>query len=218
MIIFCVGEVFRDRHGDDAPLVSRRVRWRICLAVGIVVVLVSGGIVTWVSVAFHYLHAPPLECSCGLVWASPDDVRETNTDAVGHTQISVPARHGAWQAFYVEFYNPSTVTQTVLGLTDGELTGWQPRLAVARGRGGLDPSVFHGLPISSASGPVAIPPHSEGVLRYSVHETQCLAEGQTQYWTGTLVRVRVGAYTRTEDVDFGTNGMAIVGTGTPPRR
>jgi hypothetical protein len=195
-----------------APVRPRRTRRRLWTALAAVAVLLAGGIVTWMSVAVHYFHAPALKCACGLVWAVPDGDREKDTEAVGHTQISVPARHGAWQAFYVEVTNPSSVTQTVLGLTGGELSGWQPRLAIARGDE-LDAATFHDLPISSRSGPVSIPPNTEAVLRYSVHETQCLARNQVQMWTATVVRVRVGAYTRTEVIDFAGHGMAIVGTG-----
>jgi hypothetical protein len=161
----------------------------------------------------RYRSAPSLQCACGLAWVGPYDMRDTITEAVGYRQDSVPARYGAWQAFTVEFYNPSAVTQTVLGLTADELTGWAPRLAVTRIETLNVQAATAALEQAPAS--ASIPPHTEGLLKYSVHELQCLSKGQVQYWTGIALRVRVGAFTRTEHVDFPHSGMAITGTGAP---
>jgi hypothetical protein len=192
----------------DLGAARRRIRISLVVIGAVVVLLLTGGGIAWRELDAHYRGAPSLVCSCGLVWASGEHTR--NSEAVGHFQYSALARPGARQAFYVDFYNPSSVTQTILGLTDGELTGWRPRLAVSAQDVLHSPLSYDQL--SYRAGPVAIPPHAERVLRYSVLEAQCMEKGSVQFWTATVVRVRVGAYTRVEAIDFGGNGMAIVGT------
>src|SRR5262249_56594314 len=91
------------------------------------VAAVVTGIVTGYLV--FYLAAGSLEVGPQSEWWYPQDAaRQVITTADGATQNTVPIRSGQRQGFEVGIYNPTDVTQTVLGSsrrtgTRAELTG-----------------------------------------------------------------------------------------------
>jgi hypothetical protein len=82
---------------------------------GATVVLVAGGIITAVAVSFHYLHAPVLD-AFGFGWLPPDTRQDHQIQAGPYSAEVTPARPGHAQTFSVDVENPSSVTQTILGL------------------------------------------------------------------------------------------------------
>lgn len=165
-----------------------------------VVVLLIGGAVTAVVGARHYSEAPQLECSCGLVWAAPDDVHEQVTS----DQMAVFAARRR-QAFKVLIVNPSTVTQTVLALASNQGLGIRPALLMGPGN---PTKGFVGASVSRR--PLTLKPNQLGVLQVELGRI-CLQKGTSEAWGDVAVRVRVGAFVRTETIDFGGTSMALDG-------
>jgi hypothetical protein len=195
----------------DAPPQPTRRRWtarRLVALIAAIVVVAAGAITTTVLVR-HYRNAPILECQCSLVWDAVDVNHEKDSSAAGYTQATVPARPNTRQAFYVGIFNPSKVTQTILGLPRDESgTIYRPRIGVSTRR--LEGTKLVETQLHYAPGPVSLAPDQEAVLRFSLHAT-CIEPGGTVYWTDLDLRVRVGAFIRTESVDLAHTAMAISG-------
>jgi hypothetical protein len=179
---------------------SRRPRWWLWSAL-IAVVLTCLTTASVVAVR-HYRYAPALRCA----WAGATPGSVSNSHADGHSQMTVAAT-GARQAFLVDIVNDSSVTQTILGLADpGGPSVYRPTL-----QAGLEAPTQGMTQAHYASGPLAVPPHGRAALRFSFRSV-CVAEGGTVYWDALKLRVRVGAFTRTESVSFGGTAMAVRGT------
>lgn len=189
----------------DAPVErGRKSRWVWTAVVAIVLACLASASVAAVR---HYRYAPTLRCACGLAWAGADAGNAHDSQADGHDQMTVPATGGR-QAFLVEIINDSSVTQTILGLSgqDGP-TAYRPTLQVARENGSQGMTQVH-----YSSAPLAVPPHGLAALRFSFRSV-CLAPQGTLYWDALKLRVRVGAFTRTESLGFDNIAMAVRGTG-----
>jgi hypothetical protein len=101
----------------------------------------------------------------------------------------------------------SSVTQTILGLPEQQrMTVYRPSL-----QAGPETPTEGMTQVRYASGPLTVPPHGRAALRFSFASV-CLAAGGTLYWDALRLRVRVGAFTRTESVSFGDMAMAVRGT------
>lgn len=190
------------------PVAPRaRRRWRLWTLVASALIVVATA-VALTAVALHYIRAAGLE-SNGIGWLDSTKVRYV--EAAGYTQLTVDARPAERQSFYVEISNPSSVTQTILGLPgDPENTRDHPELSVSQ-------TPTSGTTVTAERAvyddvPVAIPPGASRYLRYTFLNRDCMLRGQTDYWRAIDIRVRVGVFTRTETIDFGRNAMAVVGT------
>jgi hypothetical protein len=176
---------------------ARRGPFRKLVALLAAAVLVVGGAITATAVSFHYLHAAPLECACGLDWAVPHGVPRQEVQIGSHSGTEIKPAGGQRVAFEILVANWSSVTQTVLGTPHDALTSLRARLEVARVPGDVGDGRFRGY----RAPPATIPPNGSIYLRYSFF-APCAEIGTTLSWDGLDLRVRVGAFTRTEYVDF----------------
>jgi hypothetical protein len=202
---WCNAHVVETAVVPEAPAGRRRrSRWRLWTALAAVALVCAAAVVT--TAVRHYRYAPALRCACSFAWAGADAGRITNSQADAHEQMTVPAT-GARQAFLVEIVNDSSVTQTILGLPEEQrMTVYRPSLqaGLQTGSQGLDE-------VHYSATPLAIPPHGQAALRYSF-DSVCLARAATLFWDQLALRVRVGAFTRTESVDLADTAMAVRGT------
>jgi len=153
-----------------------------------------------------YLSAGSLEEGPQSVWWYPQDAaRQVITTADGATQITVPIRSRQRQGFEIGLYNPTDVTQTVLGAPD--IPGLGPNSPAAQtaqvavsvpnrdiNGGGTSRSVRFTLP-------AVIRPHELRLLRLTWVSDICLEErGAASVMDQISLRVRVGWFTRTENI------------------
>lgn len=201
-----------------APQQRRRRRWKVWTVLAAVLVLLAGGAITAVAVSFHYLHAPGLEAVGSVGWLPPDDRRTRLVQDEylydGYDVLVIPARPKQWQTFSVQVHNPSSVTQTILGQAGGSGATAEPeRLTVST------TSTATGDPMRAdyAPEPVGIPPDGTRTVRLSHYPGGCWiwghGNGRGEIFTYLLLRVRVGAFTRTERIDFRGQALELRGTG-----
>lgn len=184
------------------PPRSRRRRWRIVALVAAVVIVV-GGVVTAVSIVDHYRDAPVL-ASDGGGWLPPDNAHARDVRA-GPVDASIAApRPGHPQTFEIEVLNPSSVTQTIVGLAfSNEGLAEPDHLAISA----VDTAVGDPSRVRYTTGPVSIRPNGVRTLRYTHDTANDWAPCRAEYWTDLYLRVRVGWFTRTEKVSL--NSLVI---------
>lgn len=188
----------------DEP-VTRRTKWRRRVGLVVVALLVAGGLTTYLSLRAHYRDAVPLSCACGLTWAEPDSANMRSVRAGPWNADVVPARPGHVQAFEVEIINRSSVTQTIVGSEhdDGQ-TAEPVDVTFARPTG----SVFADQDSKSASEftrkTAVLPPGGVRWMRYAIHTAprDLWSSGRSESFTALDVKVRIGAWTRWEQIDF----------------
>jgi hypothetical protein len=148
-----------------------------------------------------YLAAGPLEVGPQSMWWYPQDsAQEVMTTADGATQITVPIRSGQRQGFAIGIYNPTDVTQTIVGPGGGSVS---PAALTAQvtvnvpnrniDNGGTSRTVRFALP-------GVIPPHQIRLLRVLWISDICLDKGAASVMDQISLRVRVGWFTRTEQI------------------
>jgi hypothetical protein len=190
-----------------------RRRWLV--VAGVLTLLLAGG-VTALMIANRYLDAPALTTDGGG-WLPPDNEHPRFVHAGPYTASIASARPGHAQTFELDLINDSSVSQTVLGLTDGKtladprMTGEPEHLRISTKSawpesGGL----------TYTSHPVTIPPRAVYKLRLT-HDTSTRGwrngDCRTESWTSLSLRVRVGIFTRTEKLDFGSLSLELRGNG-----
>ena len=205
----------RDSVDAAPPQPKRKRRWKLWVVLGALLALIAGSVITAVAVSFHYLHAPGLH-AFGFGWLPPDNQHYRNVRAGPYSAEVVPARPGHAQRFSVEVENPSSVTQTILGLAyDTSQTAEPEQLTVST----VDTGTGDEMLAHYTSKPVSIPPHGVRTLRLTRHTAGCSLWGQansrSEYYTEIDLRVRVGWFTRTERVSFGNNVLELRGTSPP---
>ncbi len=199
-----------------AELRSRKRRgWRFFTILAAILTVAAAGAISGSVLVAHYAGAAPLRCACGLGWAPPDNLNVRMSSAGVHQAMNVTADPTRRQAFYVEIYNPSSVTQTILGLTSGELTGLRTQLTVSAQDHAV--SNLNEQQLTYAPVPARIPPHGDRVLRYEFTDT-CHGPGTSTSWEGLDIRVRTGAFTDTESIDFGHTAMVVETKTSEPYR
>jgi len=193
------------------PASRRRAARLIAIIVSLVFVLISGVVASLVIV--KYAHARPLECLCGIGWYAEQDVMSSVPSAAdGHEQSTINLRPNARQGFYVVIVNRSSVTQAVTGLPSGFLGpygGSHYHLEVSTrswARAGRDWTRL------SYSDRATIAPGADRVLRLTWTSPSCFDKGLQVGIDSLRVRVRVGAFTRTENISLHQE-MALSGTG-----
>jgi hypothetical protein len=203
------------RDGSQAPTASdtrqARVRRRRLLAILGPVVLVAG-LVAWYLVAV--LTAPALAYNGGAGWWYPQDSSHAvQTSADGVTQTTVPMRWHQRQGLFVQVYNYSGWTQTVLGFAPG--TAQSPGSLSAAQLGISTRESAHGWPgVPTAQRyavPVSIPPGQSRWLRVLWTSDICEVPGSSLGIDQLTLAVRVGWITRHEVVSLG-DGWYLSGT------
>lgn len=188
-----------------------RVRGRTWIVAGVAVVL------TGIAVGYLYvfLTAGALQAGGVAAWWYPQDYRrEVNVTANGTTQSTVPIRSGQRQGYVVGIYNPTNVTQTIVGDASGPDRGWDSpggetgQIGVSApnrniDNGGFTRNVSYTLPGS-------IPPHQTRLVRVFWTSVICLGKGTSSGIDQLYLRVRVGWFTRTETIQL-TQGWYLAG-------
>jgi hypothetical protein len=184
-----------------------RVRWRTWVSVTVAIVLAGSAL----SYALLALNAAPLVQSLETGWYYPQDqARSVMTQAGVDTQYTIPYRFGQEQGILVSIINNSDWTQTVLGTGPhwSPFTGLPFQVAVGSGKWADFGSSAGSV---SWSSPGSIPPHSVRLLRLLWDSDVCMGTGG---WTSIQylsLTVRVGIFTRTEDVPL-LASFALTGT------
>jgi hypothetical protein len=145
-------------------------------------------------------------------WFMQDAQHEVDTSADGAEQSTVANRPGQQQGFFVEVYNPSDRTQTVLGYAGT----WGPSgTSFAQAEVSAKGREYGGMPADARTAryglPGAIPPHQFRVLRLLWASQPCLQIGGSEGIDQLVLRVRVGWNTRIEVVPL-IQGWFVTGT------
>jgi hypothetical protein len=162
-----------------------------------VIVALAGSGLAYVLLA---LNAPPLAQGSVAGWYYlVDRARSTETQAGVSTQYTVPERFGEQQGLIITVVNNSDWTQTVVSVGPQ----WSPftfePIQTAVGSGKWADFGSAAGPISWSS-PGSIPPHSTRVLRVLWKSDICMPPGGGAAIQEVVLTVRVGIFTRTEDV------------------
>jgi hypothetical protein len=170
------------------------------MAAATAVVLVAGGVITAFAVSFHYLHAPVLSTNGGG-WVAPSGASAQQVQAGPYSASILELTPGKWETFEVDVYNSSDVTQTILGLTDAaelgnaQMKAEPERLTIASG--------YDRTTATFGTKPVTLNPHQSAMLELSILASRLNASPcKSESWQDISLQVRVGAFTRTEDVSF----------------
>ncbi len=136
-------------------------------------------------------------------WYPPDYNREVTTEADGATQTTVPIRPGHRQGFFIQVFNFTGMTQTVLGSNlggSGPDGGTNAKVTLSTSdpqRSGSEPHTL------SYALPVSIPPGQSRYLRITWTSRGCVSAAEVVGMDSVELRVRVGWVTRTEYIAFG---------------
>jgi hypothetical protein len=199
-----------ERANEPTPRRSRKRMWIVLAAIAAVV---AAGAVTATSISFHYLHARALSAGGSLGWLAPDNVRTKFVSAGPTNAMIIPARPGQWQTYSVQIFNNSDVTQTVLGLAPGGETAEPERITIST----TSTALADESRVPYARPPVTLAPGEVRTLRLSHYSPGCWLWGhgdnRAESFGGLSLRVRVGAFTRTETLDFGDDVFELRGTG-----
>jgi hypothetical protein len=191
-----------------------RVRGFVWVAAGLAVILALAG----ARYADKYRSAAPLQYyNNGGDWWYPQDTRhEAVATANGSTQNTAPIRSGERQGYVISIYNPTKVTQTVVGDASG-ITGWNSpgsgteQLAVSRSYADIANGV-NGQNVAQHIRfglPVSIPPLQARLVRVLWTSKLCLSNGESNGIDVLYLRVRVGWFTKIEAIP--QEGWYLVG-------
>ena len=142
-------------------------------------------------------------------WYPQDSAGVVMTTAIEGTQLSVPERFHQRQGFVIGVDNESDWTQTIEGV-DASSQSPMPPMTVSVGVGPDDADGY-----TDQTGwvpPASIPPHSYRVIRMLWTSDMCQDPCGDVGFTDVSLRVRVGLFTRTENIPF--VHVAFVMTGT----
>ena len=175
---------------DTAEAVTTRPqrprRWLRAVAAGAAVLVGALAIVAW-RVADRYRDAPVLSADGGG-WMAPDNAHSHLVEAGPYTTSIAPPRPGHPQTFEIEVYNPSSVTQTILGLAYNDQGVAEPEhLLIST----VDTAVGDSSRVHYVSGPVSIRPHGVRTLHYT-HDTAAMG-GAAGASTGPTSNCRCGS-------------------------
>jgi len=139
-------------------------------------------------------------------WYSVDNARGVTTQAAGATQDTVALRPDQLQGFAVLIYNPSDVTQRILGAPADAISigaPVPPQIAVATTSAPYYQGEPHAVGYQIGG---AIPPHSYSWVRVLWRSYRCYLNdvGGGQGSNELTVRVQLGWITRSEDIQLPT--------------
>jgi hypothetical protein len=190
------------------------VRPRTWIIAGLIVILAATG----ARLTDYYLSQGPLQDDMGGDWWYPQDVSHQNIARTEtSTQNTTPIRSGQLQGYVISIYNPTRVTQTIIGDASGPHLGWDnpgsgtEQVTVSRAytdiaNGVVGRSAASGLAFTM---PVSIPPFQSRLVRVLWTSDVCLSPGESGGIDQLYLRVRVGWFTRTEIIP--QQGWYLVG-------
>jgi len=184
-----------------------RLRWWAWASIAVVVALVA------VLVGYVIVVQNAAALSQGGLsgwWFRQDANRGTMTTTISGTQFSVPERYHQEQGFVIGVYNDSDWTQTIEGIdSDSEVPTLPMTVSV-----GVGPQDGDGSYTAQTRWllPASIPPHSYRVIRVLFTSNVCQVPGSSVGFQSISLRVRVGLFTRTENIQFVRTAFVITGT------
>lgn len=144
------------------------------------------------------------------LWYKADSAHAVQTQAGGVTQLTFPFRPGQLQGYALTVFNPSDVTQRILGSPDGSIGGGLGLAQVYVSTTGTEKQV--GDPLLNYRHDWFIPPHSYRWVRVLWRSYGCNSSPGTGPYTNSLALwVRVGWITRTEVIQLPTT-VALIST------
>ncbi len=199
------------RLGPAAPGTSRarravaavrRMRWRAWLTLAVLIVVIgvpAGSLIYWQAqdeVSWD---------GSFLWWNAQDAAHSVQTEADGASQDTIPLRPGQIQGLVIQVYNPSDVTQRIIGAPANSISIGAPvpaQIAIASIRSFRQD--WNPRAVAYQAGG-AIAPHSYAWLRVLWRSWQCYMEGPggSQGTDHLTLLVKVGWVTRTENVSLG---------------
>jgi hypothetical protein len=191
---------------------ARYAGWQSWLLTCIFVVLVG----TIGAFLAAFLNPPLLQPGGSFAWYGKESGPAVDTQAGGAEQTTVPIRSGKRQGFLLNVYNPSDVTETVLGLAStNDPFGTPLQILVSEPNpqvdlGGIVNDVFYTLP-------EAIPPHQARLIVVKWTSTVCLAKGEQVGISHIELRVGVSFMTWTDDIPL-DEGWYLSGPSQGPCR
>jgi hypothetical protein len=186
-----------------------RLRWWAWASIATVFAVLAAAVAYTILVTT----AAPLSYDGGEGWWYPQDgAAQVQTTADGVSQTTVPERFGQQQGFFIGLDNDSDWTQTILGVDPGRQAG-SMFMTVAGASFGTDHGWSWNDEMRRWIRPAVIPPHSNRYIRVLWTSNACNSPGAQTIVDDLWLRVRVGVYTRTEDIPLG-RGWAIEGTKT----
>jgi hypothetical protein len=189
----------------------RRLAWVIA---ALIVILIAGA----AKYVDYYLSVNPLEYSNGGDWWYAQDVKHQDiASTYTATQNTTRIRSGQRQGYLISVYNPTKVTQTIVGDGSGPTVGYSApwgkdeQVTVSRsdtdiGNGFTGESAARGIRFTL---PVSIPPFQTRLVRVLWTSEGCLSNGESSGVNQIFLRVRVGWFTRTETIP--QQGWYLVG-------
>ena len=183
----------------------RRLRWWTWTSIAAVVVVLAAALTYVIAVQTA---APLLQAGLSAWWYPQDGNRTTLTRTINGTQMSVPERFHQRQGFVIGVYNDSDFTQTIEGV-DANSEPFPMMVSVGVGPDDADGSYTDQTRWVL---PSSIPPHSYRVIRLLWTSDVCQPPGGYVGFTDVSLRVRVGLFTRTEDIPFVHMAFVITGT------
>jgi hypothetical protein len=185
----------------------RRLRWWTWTSIAAVVVALAAALAYVIAVQTA---APLLQDGLSGWWYPQDANRTTQTSTIDGTQMSVPERFHQRQGFVIGVSNNSDFTQTIEGVDANSQT---PTLLMTVSVG-VGPDDAYGSYTDQTRWvlPSSIPPHSYRVIRLLWTSNACQPPGGYVGFTDVSLRVRVGLFTRTEDIPFVRMAFVITGT------
>lgn len=190
--------------------VLKRRSWKFWTSVS--AGLIAAGLLIGLLVSVETATALAFDGGYGW-WFPQDGLRAVDTSAAGADQSTVPVRWHHRQGYYIEIYNVSGYTQTVLGYA----TEWpwpdpsSARVAVST-RTSPSGNPPDAAPQDHYALPVSIPPGQSRFLRVLwTSQNFCVQKGGTFGAAAVVLRVRVGWITRTETITM-PEEFALTGT------
>jgi hypothetical protein len=143
-------------------------------------------------------------------WYPQDSARGVMTRTMVGTQMSVPERYRQQQGFVIGIDNESDWTQTIEGVDPNSEVPMLPMTVSV----GVGPQAAKGSYDAQTRWvlPASIPPHSSSVIRVLWASNVCQVPGGDIGFTEVSLRVRVGLFTRTENIPFVNMTFVISGT------
>jgi hypothetical protein len=183
-----------------------RVRWWTWTWIAVVVAMLAATVTYTIAVQM----APPLsQGGLSAWWYQQDVARASLTTTFAGTEFSTPERFRQRQGFVIGIYNESDWTQTIEGV-DANSEPLSLPMTVAVGIGPMDgDGSYSGQTKWVVPGP--IPPHSYRVIRVLWTSDTCQDPGGSLGFTSVALRVRVGLFTRTENIPFFNTAFVITG-------
>jgi hypothetical protein len=196
-------------RSPGARLLNRlsRLRWWTWTSIAAVVVVLAAALAYVIAV-----QTAPALSQDGLSgwWYPQDQAHVVITTTINGTQMAVPERYHQRQGFLIGIDNNSDWTQTIVGVDANYETPSLPMTVSV----GVGPGDGDGSFTSQTRWilPSSIPPHSYRVIRVLWTSNVCQPPGGAVGFTDISLRVRVGLFTRTEDIPFVNMAFVITGT------